>query len=54
MFVASENIVRTLKWHRLIAKKLRKSSFYKEKSLGGLNPKIHGLRNNKPGIGPVS
>ncbi len=36
MFVKQENIVCTLKWPSLTAKKRKKSSFYEEKSLVGL------------------
>jgi hypothetical protein len=36
VFVEQENIVCTLKWLSVIAKKRKKSSFYEEKSLVGL------------------
>ncbi len=36
-FLAQENIVCTLKWPRLIAKKRKKSSFYEKKTFGGID-----------------
>jgi hypothetical protein len=38
VFLEQKNIVCTLKWPRVIAKKRKKFLFYKEKSLVGLTP----------------